>query len=202
MPALVQGSRTEHGQIVLQSTPSEMTPRKQLAQAVLAQKPTCFISYSTKEPYVNLVIEAAYIVFSSDYEIRVTPSALTSGASQLDEITKSIKNCAFAVIVLDGLRPNVVFEYGLAHGLEKPVILLKEADAEVDVQGFFKDTATLKLVPVSIDLDSQFSDVKDRNYVKWNRYSLKETCDILHAEFLKKKDEIQPFLQIEAPKLW
>ncbi len=39
----------------------------------------------------------------------------------------------FGVVVLDGLRPNVVFEYGVLHELTKPVILLKEKNAILDI---------------------------------------------------------------------
>ncbi len=88
-----------------------------------------FVSYSGREPQreqSNLLLSLLWIVFSEHFDLRVTPSALQSGASQLDQIYKLAKDCAFAVVVLDGLRPNVVFEYGLLKGFGRPIILLKE----------------------------------------------------------------------------
>jgi hypothetical protein len=63
---------------------------------------------------------------SSAFDLRLTPSALESGASQRAQINDLIKGCSFAVVVLDGLRPNVTYEYGLLDAHDKPVILLKK----------------------------------------------------------------------------
>jgi hypothetical protein len=54
---------------------------------------------------------------------------LQSGASQLRQITDLIRNCEFAIVALDGLRANVIFEYGLLRALDKPTIVLKEKNA-------------------------------------------------------------------------
>ena len=95
-----------------------------------SQAPTCFVSYSTRESHVSLLIECIEIVLTPHFKVERTPSALQSGASQREQITKLIQDCAFGVVILDGLRPNVVFEYGILHGLKKPVIFFKEAEAQ------------------------------------------------------------------------
>src|SRR5713101_5505214 len=87
------------------------------------QEPYCFISYSTREPHVNLLVECARVLFQASYRVELTPSALASGASQRDQITELISSCAFGIVCLDGLRPNISFEYGILHGKQKPVIL-------------------------------------------------------------------------------
>jgi hypothetical protein len=153
--------------------------------------PYCFISYSTREPEVALLIEAIQAVFSRSYEIQLTPSALESGTSQLLQIEDLIKDCTFSIVVLDGLRPNVVFEYGLLRGYKRPIILLKEPFARVDVLGFWADRITLGANIPQIDVDKHFSDVKDQAYAKWNRLSFKETVTTLWEEYEKKKSKIQ-----------
>jgi hypothetical protein len=163
------------------------------------EKPYCFISYSTREPHVNLLVECVKMLFLSHYGVEVTPSALESGASQRDRITELISNCTFGIVCLDGLRPNISFEYGVLHGKQKPIILLREQTARVDITGFFRDSPDLKLGPVSLDLDSQFSNVKDVNYAVWNRNSIAQTMGVLWDEFQKKKDEIKPFHKIVKP---
>jgi hypothetical protein len=45
-----------------------------------------------------------WIVFHNEYHLRFTPSALTSGQSQLEEIESLISNSAFGIVCLDGLR--------------------------------------------------------------------------------------------------
>ncbi len=128
-------------------------PRKKSAPP----KPYFFVSYSTREPHVKLLIECPRTVFAPHFEIKLTPSALKSGASQRDQITKLIQDCTLAVVALDGLRPNIVFEYGILHGKNKPVMLFKEAEAKVNIPGFFRDSATLGVGPTPLELDTHFS---------------------------------------------
>lgn len=165
------------------------------------QARTCFVSYSTRESHVNLLIECIEIVLTPRFKVERTPLALQSGASQRDQIRKLIQDCAFGVVILDGLRPNVVFEYGILHGLEKPVIFFKEAEAQVDIRGFFGDAPDLSLAPVAIDLDKHFSDVKDINYATWNRFEIKKTIHTIWEEYRKKKDEIPDYIDIPEPNL-
>ena len=114
---------------------------------------------------------------------------------------KLIEGCSFATVVLDGLRPNVVFEYGILHAKKKPIMLFKEVDAQVDVRGFLRDPAGLGLTGVSLDVDSQFSDVKDLYQVTWNRFEVSATVKLILDEYRKKKKEIQGYIEIPEPKL-
>jgi len=132
----------------------------------------------------------------------VTPSALVSGASQRDEISRLIENCSFAVVAINGLRPNVVFEYGALHAHGKPVILLRELDARVDIESYYGDAANLVASPVKLNFDTQLSDVKDVNYATWSRFSIRSTVDIIWTEYVKKKNEIAGYINIPEPKLW
>jgi len=165
-------------------------------------RPYCFVGYSTREPHVALLVECLKIVFTPHFDVKITPSALVSGASQRDEIAQLVANCAFAVVAIDGLRPNVVWEYGALHAHDKPVILLKEADARVDIDSYYQDAANLTAAPVKINLDTQLSDVKDVNYAIWNRFSIATTVGIIWSEYVKKKDEIAGYVDIPEPKLW
>jgi nucleoside 2-deoxyribosyltransferase len=90
------------------------------------------------------------IVVGKHFKVELTPSALESGASQRDQITALIEGCAFAVVILDGLRPNVVFEYGILHGRNKPVILLKGEKATVDIRSFYGDDESGPYVAVAL----------------------------------------------------
>ena len=162
-----------------------------------AKRPYCFFSYSTREPHVALLLECCRVLFSKHYDIEVTPSSLITGASQRDRITELVNGCTFAIVSLDGLRANITFEYGMLHIKNKPVLLLKEQTARVDIESYFQDSANLKFDPVALNLDTQFSNVKDVNYVTWNRNSFVGTLDILRKEFAKKKAEINPFFEPE-----
>ncbi len=163
--------------------------------------PTCFVSYSTREAHVSLLIECIEIVLTPHFKVNLTPSALESGASQRDQITRLIRDCAFGMVILDGLRPNVVFEYGILHGRGKPVIFFKEVEAHVDIAGFFERAPNLGLDPVALNLDRHFSDCKDVYCAPWNRFEIKQTVRTIWEEYKKKKDEISGYIDIPEPKL-
>ena len=166
------------------------------------QRPYCFVSYSSREPHVNILFPCLWIALSSSFDVRLTPSALESGASQRAQITELIAGCAFAIVVLDGLRPNVTYEYGLLDACDKPVILLKERTATVDIKSLIGDSVSLAIAPPALNVDSQFSDVKDVNHVEWSRLDPAGAVKIILQEYKKKKSRIKGYVDIEEPKLW
>src|SRR5215472_8219530 len=97
----------------------------------------CFVSYSSREPQVNLLIECLRLAFDPHIEVKLTPSDLASGGSQLQQIKQLIKNCYFAVVILDGFRPNVIFELGMIVSMDRPLLLLREKDAKVDIGTYY-----------------------------------------------------------------
>ncbi len=136
------------------------------------------------------------MVFKGRFEMKITPSALQSGSSQREQITDMIGGCSFAVVCLDGLRPNVVFEYGVLHGKNIPIMLFKEAEAQVDIKGFVRESTGLGIGSFPLDVDLQFSDVKDVNYATWNRFEVANTVKLIWGEYRKKKNEIKGYIEI------
>lgn len=165
-------------------------------------KPRFFVSYSSREGHVRILRECLEAFFRPAYEMIETPSALESGASQRDQITKLIENCCFGVVILDGLRPNVVFEYGILHAKGKPVILMKETNAEVDIKGFFRGRPPLEMTGIQVEVDLHFSDVKDVYYASWDRFSVRAILKTIREEFKKKRNEIKPYVEIPEGIVW
>jgi len=64
-----------------------------------------------------------------------------------------IENCEYAIAVLDNLRPNVMYELGLAHGQRKPTILLNHTGT-LGVEGMAFDLLTLNRL--------DYEDIDDR----------------------------------------
>jgi hypothetical protein len=165
-------------------------------------RPYCFVSYSTREAHVPLLIDCLRIVLGPHFEIKLTPSALESGASQRAQIISLIEAATFAVVILDGLRPNVVFELGIIHGRGMPVLLFKESEAVVDIQGLYSNPpAELRVSPPTINLDTQLSDIKDINYATWTRFDLKGTLRLVWQEYSKKHAVIPRYVEIIEPDL-
>lgn len=167
----------------------------------LTSKPYFFVSYSSREPHVSVLIPCLWIAFSKQFEMKLTPSALESGASQLAQITKLIRDCSFAVVVLDGLRPNVVFELGIIHREGVPAILLKEKNARVDIQSLIS-TAGGVAKDAELNIDRHLSDVKDLNYLQWISSDPAGTIRELYREYSKKRSKIRNSPDVEEPVLW
>src|SRR5713101_3141692 len=110
-------------------------------KSVAPAKPDFFFSYSTAEESNFILSTLLWVVFHEYYDIRLTPSALGSGGSQLEQIEKEISESLFGVVCLDGLRPNVIHEWGFMRGRQIPVILLKKDGATIDIRHFIRESA-------------------------------------------------------------
>lgn len=85
-------------------------------------------------------------------------------------------------------------------GAKKPVLLFKETSATVDIGHFYANAAALSLQPPLIDIDKYFSDTKDRFYVEWNRFQVKQTVKTIWEAYRKIRAEIQG-VDIPEPQL-
>ena len=159
--------------------------------------PHYFVSYSSREPQVENLLDALQLALGQSFEQRRTPAALESGESQYDRILREIEEASFGVVILDGLRPNVVFEYGIMVGKGKPVLLFQEEFAEVDVPGFFTEISAVQVQRTVLLVDNHFSDIKDRVWAKWFKFDPKKTRQVVLQEYKKKKDRIKDFVEID-----
>jgi hypothetical protein len=181
-----------------------MIMKKKLARAPKnshAHKPYYFVSYSTGEPIVEVFVEYLELVFRDSFQLKRTPSALASGQSQHDAIIELIDSCAFGVVCLDGLRPNVVYEYGALRGAKRPLLLFREASSTVDLRHFAGDTVTQTLVAPPIDIDKHFSNSKDKYCVSWNRFQFTDTVNKIWEEYDKIKHQIAGAVQVSRPSI-
>ena len=165
-------------------------------------KPYCFVSYSSRDPHINVLIPCLWIALSRSFDLKLTPSPLESGADQHAQIVDLIKDCAFAVVVLDGLRANVVYEYGLLVAYEKPIILLKEENATVDIRSLVGETVNLGVAAPTLKVDDHFSDIKGVNYAQWNWLRPADTIKVIWQEYRKKQSTIAGYVEIEEQGLW
>ncbi len=183
--------------IAKKARPAQAEPTK-IADA---KGPFYFLSFSTGEPHVELFVECLEIVFKNHFELKRTPSALEVGESQHDKILRLIQDCAFGVVCLDGLRPNVVFEYGALRGADKHILVFKEAQAKVDIGHFFASAPDLALKPPAIDIDKHFSDTKDRYYGKWNRFEIQSTVNAIWKAYTDWKTTLSGYMDIPEPRI-
>ena len=126
-----------------------------------------------------------------------------------DKIITLMKECVVGVVIFDGLRPNILFEYGLLKGMGKPVILLLGEGAEINVKtlynnftevGFREQRQFDRMKNPRIELSRHFSDLgKHVNYFKWNsgKTDPQHISNVVRADLEKKKgDIIQEILRV------
>lgn len=181
--------------------PLGATPAAPAALPASATKPFYFLSYSTGEPQIRLFTECLEMIFRPHFDVKKTPGSLAVGESQHDAIIRHVKGCAFGVVCLDGLRPNVIYEYGALRGVGKPILIFKEATAVVDIAHFFGDVVNLGVAPPPINLDKQFSNTKDVFYETWNRFEIRETVKKIWDAYEKAFKGQSGYMQIPEPKL-
>jgi predicted Rossmann-fold nucleotide-binding protein len=102
----------------------------EMVRALLATMPRrCFVIMPFSEEHVSLydfVIEPA--LFSvGDTAIRLDRTAIPGDTGY--QIRDGIRSCDYVIAVLDGLKPNVLYELGLAHAYGKRTILMNRASA-------------------------------------------------------------------------
>lgn len=101
-----------------------------MVNALLARLPKrvfVVMPYATEhDTLYDLVVEPAVSVWRD--EIRRLDRKQTPG-SVVKQIEDGIRTADYCIVVLDGLRPNVLYEMGYAQALGKPLILIMQQDA-------------------------------------------------------------------------
>ena len=105
----------------------------EMVKALLDSLPRhCFVIMPFAEDFTGLydfVIEPA--IRNAGHEpIRLDRAAVPGDVGR--QIHDGIRACDYAIAVLDGLRANVLYELGLAHGRGKPTILINRIGALTD----------------------------------------------------------------------
>jgi hypothetical protein len=133
---LLQMLHTDEGTVSLWKAPApaDEAGLGQLAVSMVAAllkalPRRCFVIMPFNEDFETLydfVIERA-VTAVGDSPIRLDRTAIPGDTTH--QIHDGIKVCDYAIAVLDGFRPNVLYELGLAHAYGKPTILLNRKDA-------------------------------------------------------------------------
>jgi hypothetical protein len=102
----------------------------EMVRALLATLPRrCFVIMPFSDEHVSLydfVIEPA-LLSAGDAAIRLDRAAIPGDTGY--QIRDGIRCCDYVIAVLDGLKPNVLYELGLAHAYGKRTILMNRASA-------------------------------------------------------------------------
>jgi len=152
-------------------------------------KENCFIIFPSDShvPYIRNVL---YIIKQSLNEFKIKPITLSgkirSSEDYLDKVIELIDKCKFGIIMLDGLRFNVILEMGIMIGREKEIICLQEKQAEINLKSIYPDEPTKeitgltpgsfdKIINPKVEISIHLSDFGKRHICIYDKNNLEET---------------------------
>ncbi|RMF32215.1 MAG: hypothetical protein D6752_00625 [Candidatus Nitrosothermus koennekii] len=87
----------------------------------------CIIVYSSDKhvPYINPVLDdIEQLLKSKGFEPILLGDEVRSGDDYFSKLEELIDKSVLGIVILDGFRPNVLFEFGYLKGKGKPTIIL------------------------------------------------------------------------------
>lgn len=133
---------------------------------------SCFIVFSSRLSHVDGVVNQIADQLSN--ELKFDPikldEARVSGKPLLGQLIEFVKACDLGVVILDGMRPNVVLELGMLLACNTPTVILKERNAFFDLKSLHQDLgkrAPSVSSPI-LDISKHLSDISN---LSWNAYS-------------------------------
>ncbi|MFX0097485.1 MAG: hypothetical protein ACFE7E_06980 [Candidatus Hodarchaeota archaeon] len=167
---------------------------------------SCVIMYSEKrhvEYIYPLLSQIESLLRDKGFRPQRLGSEIRSGEDYLNKLEEMIEDCVLGIVILDGFRPNVLFEFGFLKGKKKPTIILQSKGAYISLKTLYKstedsglreDTFKNRLKGPPIDVTYHFSDFAGKHigYIDW---TAKETepdhpSVILANELEKYKNQI------------
>lgn len=128
--------------------------------------PRAFIVYSSSPhvSYINTVLEVINSVLRS---MDITPyylrDQIRGGRLYPLALQEMITQSDVGIVVLDGMRPNVTFEYGLLIMRNIDIIPLKKTDAKYSIKSLFYNPAVDELDPSFAFGDFRYKEAALRN---------------------------------------
>jgi tetratricopeptide (TPR) repeat protein len=166
----------------------------------------CLLVYSDRRhvEYINTILSSLESVLRRrGFKPQRLGQEIRSGEDYLEKLTDLIQMSVLGVVVLDGFRPNVLFEFGFLKGSGKPTIVLMCKEACVSVRtlyascgqsGLTESAFERRLRDPRLDLSRHFSDFGGKHVSRMD-WGAKETepshpSVVLAQELDKLEDRI------------
>ncbi|MCL5038083.1 MAG: hypothetical protein M1269_13365 [Chloroflexi bacterium] len=108
---------------------------------------SCFIVHSDRShvDYIDVILDnIEKVLIDHNFEprrlgdeTRRLGDEIRSGENYLKKLDEMVDGCHLGVVILDGLRPNVLFELGYLLGKSKPTIWIQGNKAFINIQSLF-----------------------------------------------------------------
>lgn len=114
----------------------------------------CFIIMPYEATFDDLYCRVILSAVRSVGDLPLRVDRIGTAGDVIHQINAGIRNCDYAVAVLDKLRPNVLYELGLAHAWGKQTILIYR-EGSLGSEGMAFDIITKRRLPYN-DLSDEF----------------------------------------------
>jgi hypothetical protein len=144
--------------------------------------------------YIDSVISVIKSVFQEDFDVRIDEDVFVPGETIRQNLERELTNADVVLALLDGLRPNVVYELGFAYGQrrgtggeESPeIVCLMDRNATVLVRNHYPEAKAVPTITGEdvtvlnppLDLAGSFSDNADLLVLTYDRLDLESTLKI------------------------
>ena len=171
----------------------------------------CIIVYSSKKhfPFIeHILLHTKNILTRKGYKPLLLREHIASNQLNRDVIIKLIDKTTFGIVILDGMRSNVIFELGLLLGKEKCIIILKSNEAEINVKTLYNQFNDIhakdsnlgpkefnKLGNPKIDISKHFSDFGGTNITYYDLHSPASYISALEEELDRIQDCLLQYLE-------
>ena len=176
----------------------------------------CVIVFSSEKhvkyipPIVDFIRET---LRKKGFKVKLLSDETRDISRYADEFVRIADECVFGVVLLDGFRPNVLFEFGILLGLRKPVSVLMSEDAYISVTTLYENCKDAGLSPaefgklknpkIKLGSSNDFSDLLT-HILRYNPNTYKEKDEHvskkLEVSIDKKKSEIKEELKRQLQK--
>lgn len=101
----------------------------------------CLLVYSDQKhvSYINdLLSLTENSIRAHGFKPQRLSREIKSGQDYFATISSLLDSCALVLVILDGLRPNVVFEFGYAMAKSKPVIIIRSKGSVLSIKTLYE----------------------------------------------------------------
>lgn len=101
----------------------------------------CLVVYSdqTHVEYIySLLFQLEKVLKDKGFDAKRLGDEIRSSDDYLEILEKMVDSCALGLIILDGFRPNVLFEFGYLKAKKKPIIILQSTEAQINVKTLYR----------------------------------------------------------------
>ncbi len=193
---------------------------KTKSENIIEGELSCIIIFSDEKhvEYINTVLSYMESILKTEhFRPQRLGDEIRSTEDYLETLENMVEKCVLGVIILDGFRPNVLFEFGFLKGREKPIIILQSKDAYINIKSLympFEESCKKaglskgqfdKLRNPLIDLSKHLSDFGGRHIAKFDWRVRESNLDhlsvVLKAELKKNKTQINKEIERNMMKL-